>query len=119
MSNARWPRIGKLVAGLRHAFAVGGPHGPLTEADRELLRRLALAVVLRRMSTPALLFLQSVRPLNYVGSQAMVFLRPFLTPLFNQVDYDRLAAVLERREGIGALIEAIEGALARPKEEPK
>ena len=105
--------MGRLMAGARHAFAMDGPHGPLGEADRELLRRLALAIVARRMSMPALLFLQSVRPLNYVGSQALTFLRPFLTTLFKTADYDRLAAILERREGIGALVEGIEAALAR------
>jgi len=103
------------VAGFRHAFALEGPHGPLTEADRELLRRLAFAIVRRRMSGPAVLFLQSVRPLNYIGSQAMHFLRPFLTPLFNPQQYERLAAILERREGISALIEAIEAALEKPE----
>ncbi len=62
------------------------------------------------MGAPAVLFLSSLRPLNFVGSQAMLFLKPFLTPLFNTQQYERLAAILERREGISALIEAIETA---------
>ena len=74
------------------------------------MRRLALAIVARRMGAPAVLFLSSLRPLNFVGSQAMLFLKPFLTPLFNTHQYERLAAILERREGISALIEAIETA---------
>jgi hypothetical protein len=105
------------VEGLRHAFALEGPHGPLTEADRELLRRLALAIVVRRMGAPAVLFLQSLRPLNYIGSQAMIFLRPFLTPLFNREQYERLRAILERRQGLAALIDAIESAAAERKRE--
>jgi len=109
--------MAKLIAGVRHAFALEGPQGRLTEADRELLRRLALAIVARRMSTPAVLFLASLRPLNYIGSQAMVFLRPFLTPLFNTKQYERLAAILERREGIGWLIDAIEAVPPRPRGE--
>lgn len=99
---------------VRHAFALSGPHGPLSEADRELLRRLARAVVVRRMGAPALLFLESIRPLSYIGSQALVFLRPFLTPLFRPSDYERLAAILERREGIQALIRAIHEAMPEP-----
>jgi len=105
------------VGGLRHAFAMAGPFGPLTETDREVLRRLALAIVRRRMGAPAILFLQSLRPLNYIGSQAMIFLRPFLTPLLNPEQYERLAQILERREGLAALIDAIEGAAAQPKPE--
>jgi len=105
----------RLRRSLRHAFALEGPYGPLTEADRELLARLARAVVVRQMAVPAILFLGSISPLNYIGSQALVFLRPFLTPLLKPADYDRMVEILDRREGIGALIDAIEaeGALER------
>jgi len=99
--------------GLRHAFALEGPYGPLTAEDHELLAKLADFVVRRRMAAPALLFLNSVRPLNAIGSQAMVFLRPFLTPLLKPADYDRVTKILERREGIAALVDAIEAAEAR------
>ena len=78
----------------------------------DAIASLADKIVRRRMTMPAILFLQSVGPLNMVGSQAMVFLRPFLTPLFNQADYDRIAAIVERREGLAALVEAIEAAQA-------
>ena len=61
-------------------------------------------------SCSAVLFLGSVRPLNSIGSQALVFLRPFLSGPFNGADYDRMTAILDRREGIGALVEAIEAA---------
>ena len=89
------------------------PHGPLTDEDRDLIGRLAEKIVARGMALPAVLFLQSVRPLNAVGSQAMIFLRPFLTGLFfNPEQYDRLAAILERREALGALVEAVETAQA-------
>lgn len=110
MPKPRWPRIDSFLAGLRHAFALGTP---LSEADRKLLARLAAAIVLRRMAGPAVLFLTSLRPLNFVGSQAMHFLRPFLTPLLNPRDYRRLAGILERREGLAALVAAIEAAVAR------
>ena len=111
MSDARRRWLTKLADGLKNAFALAGPHGPLTDADRALLMRLAAFIVARRMAGPALLFLQSIRPLSYLGGQALTFLRPFLTPLFNRADYERLAAVLERREGVGALCAAIEAAL--------
>jgi hypothetical protein len=97
---------------MRHAFALDGPHGPLTEEDRVLLQRLALTIVARRMGVPALLFLNSMKPLNYIGSQAMTFLRPFLTPLFNRADYERLTRIFERRTGLSALADSIERAMA-------
>ena len=108
MSRVRWPWLCKFRDGVRNAFSLEGPHGGLSEADFELLDKLAKGIVARRMATPALLFLRSVRPLNFVGSQALVFLRPFLTSLFRQADYDRITTILERRESLGALVEAIE-----------
>ena len=62
------------------------------------------------MTVPAVLFLQSIRPLSAIGSQALIFLRPFLTPLFKPAEYDRVAGILEQRDGIAALVDAIEAA---------
>ena len=101
-------RMQKFRQGLRNAFSLESPHGPLTDADRELLARLAEKIVARRMALPALLFLGSVRPLNSIGSQAMVFLRPLLSGLLNPANYDRMTEIMDRREGIGALMDAIE-----------
>ena len=103
-------RLDKLRLALRNAFSLASPYGPLTADDHKLLGRLAGKIVARGMAIPANLFLASVRPLNSIGSQAMVFLRPFLTAVFKPADYDRLAEIMDRREGIGALIDAIEAA---------
>jgi hypothetical protein len=101
-------RMQKFRRGLRNAFSLESPHGPLSEQDRKLLARLAEKIVARRMAAPSILFLGSVRPLNSIGSQAMVFLRPFLSGLLNPADYDRMTEIVDRREGIGALMDAIE-----------
>jgi hypothetical protein len=111
--------IRKLGDGLRNAFKLEGPHGPLTEQDRQLLARLAGAIVARGMAVPAVLFLRSVLPLNSLGSQAMVFLRPFLVGFIAGADYDRIIDILDRREGIEALIEAIEAAEPLEKDRTK
>ena len=101
-------RMQKLRRGLRNAFSLESPHGPLTDEDRQLLDKLARKVVARQMATPAVLLLSSIRPLNAIGSQAMVFLRPFVSGLLNRADYDRMTEIVDRREGIAALIDAIE-----------
>jgi len=111
---SRWQNF---RAGLRHAFALRSPLGPLNREDHALLSKLADAVVRRRMAAPAILFLGSLRPLGYMGSQAMVFLRPFATLLFKPSDYERLAAILERREGMDALLNAIEAACPESRRE--
>ena len=112
-------RLRKFRQALRNAFNLEGPYGPLTAEDRQLLSRVAVAVASRGMAVPAVLFLSSIRPLNSIGSQALVFLRPFLVPLLNQADYDRMTAILDRREGIEALVEQIEAAQASDKDRKK
>ena len=99
----------RFMDGLRHAFSTASPYGPLSEEDRDLLKRLAVWIARRKMSLPAILFLESVKPLSAIGSQAMVFLRPF-NIFFKPEEYKRLAEIMERREGIGVLVEAIEAA---------
>ena len=102
-------RMRRLMDGLRHAFSTASPYGPLSDEDRDLLKRLAVWIVKRKMSLPAILFLESVKPLSAISSQAMVFLKPF-NIFFKPEEYSRIAEIMERREGIGVLVETIEAA---------
>jgi hypothetical protein len=80
----------------------------LSREQVELFDRLATAVTRRRLTVPALLFLESVRPLNFVGSQAMLFFQPFAHALFDARQYDLLRSALEKRETLGWLCELLE-----------
>ncbi len=100
--GAAWTKV---RAGLAHAFATG-PGRAFSAEDVALLARLADRIVARRMAEPAILFLETLRPLNYMGSQALVFLEPFVRP--QSPDYRRLAEILESRAAIGELVAAIE-----------
>ena len=82
----------------------------LAEADRLLLERLARRVVELRLETPALLTLETARPLSVIAGQAMLFFEPFAQALFHLTDYRRIAALIERREAITVLVEMIEHA---------
>ncbi len=97
----------RLKAGLAHAFQVASEE-TFTEEDLALLDKVAGFVVRKGMATPAVLFLESMSPLNFVGSQVMVFLQPILTTFFSTQEYEHLAEILERRESIGVLVERIE-----------
>ena len=80
----------------------------LTADDRALLEKLARRVVELRLETPALLTLETARPLSVIAGQAMLFFEPFAQALFRLPDYRRVAALVERREALealGALIE--------------
>jgi hypothetical protein len=62
------------------------------------------------MSVPAIIFLESVKPLNYIGSQALVFFEPLVQTLFNFKDYDTFRRAMERRENVEVLLQKIEAA---------
>ena len=92
---------------MQRAFAVGDEGQPDLD-DLASLDRLAKFIVSRRLETPAILFLQSCIPLSYIGSQVMVGLEPIVGPLFPQKDWERLARIFERRDGIDRLTAKIE-----------
>lgn len=81
----------------------------LSSEDRELLDKLADGVVRRGMTPVAVFFLESMKPLGYVGAQLMVFLRPVIQSIWsNPATYDRLAGILERRGSLELLLRRIE-----------
>lgn len=69
---------------------------------------MAEQVVSRRMTVPAILFLESVKPVSFIGSQALYFFEPMVRALFTVPEYERFAALLERRETLEALLVRIE-----------
>jgi len=80
----------------------------ITQKQQELVDRVADKIVKYRMTVPALLFLESVRPLNFIGSQAMLMFQPFLGVLFNHHDLEIFRQFLEKRENMEVLMRAIE-----------
>ena len=91
----------------------------LSAEDRALFERLAGWAVERGMETPAILFLESVRPLSFVGAQAMHFFQPLASVVFTGPDYARLARLLEERENLAILLATIEAAADRRDEEAR
>jgi len=82
----------------------------LNDDDRALLEKLARRVVELRLETPALLTIETARPLSVIAGQAMLFFEPFAQALFRLPDYRRVAALVERREAMEALSALIERA---------
>jgi hypothetical protein len=90
-----------------HAFAVDDPAQEWSAQERELVERLARFVVRRRMTTPALMALETGRPLNFIGSQFLVFLSPFLKFIFSPAECDLFAEILQKRHSIDFIIDTI------------
>ncbi|MFM8552895.1 MAG: hypothetical protein ACKOCD_11415 [Nitrospiraceae bacterium] len=101
-------KFDRLKAGFRHAFALGSPDKPLTAEETALLEKVATTIASRRMSSPALLFLESAGPMNFLGSQALHFLAPILDLACDAREVELAAHLLERRDAISRLIAMIE-----------
>ncbi|MEB2308704.1 MAG: hypothetical protein OZ917_05305 [Candidatus Brocadiaceae bacterium] len=94
----------------RHAFSIATSQNnkTLNEQEVAIIQRLAAVIQKRRLTIPSTLFLECAQPLNYIGSQMMVFFRPFLTFFFTPAEYDLLQGILEKRDGIERIIEELE-----------
>jgi len=85
------------------------PEKPALPAEEDaVLDKLAKKVVEWKMAVPAIIALESVKPLNFIGSQAMVFFEPIIQTVFNIRDYDTFRCALEKRETIEILLLKIE-----------
>lgn len=80
----------------------------LSEQQIELFKRLAEKVVGLGFALPAILFLESMRPLNFIGSQVMLFFQPMLRTWFTLSEYDLIQQALERRETLEYVADLIE-----------
>lgn len=95
------------MAALKNAFAVESDAN-FSQEELALLEKVAVMVARRQMATPAIMFLESVRPLNFIGSQAMTFFQPILGLLVNTKEFELLSRIFEKRKSIDILIELIE-----------
>lgn len=95
-------------AALVHAFAVRPSQPDLTAEDLALLERVAATIDKRGMAAPATVFLESMGPMSFLGSQALHFLAPILEFAFNAKEVEQVARLLERRDTVSRLIELLE-----------
>jgi len=81
---------------------------PIPPEEDAVLDKVAQKVIKWQMTVPAILFLESVKPLNFIGAQAMVFFEPIIQGIFSIKDYDIFRQAMERRENIENLLQKIE-----------
>lgn len=91
----------------------------LTERQKELVDKLAKKVVERRLTAPAIFFLEISKPLNFIGSQTMVFFEPIIQSIFTFQSYNEYRELLERRDSIEYLLIRIEAFDAEMRKEEK
>jgi hypothetical protein len=100
-------RLDRLAAWCAHAFATGKVDQLVGPEDAALVDRLAAIVVRRRMVAPAVMLLESSRPLSFLGSQLLHLAQPFATLAFKADEYQRLTRLLETRQAVDLLLNAL------------
>jgi len=83
-------------------------NGALKLEDKAFLTNLAEKVRARRMTTPAIFFLEMMKPLNFIGSQAMIFFGPIISAFVKTDGYYKAAEIFENHNSIEFLLQEIE-----------
>jgi hypothetical protein len=94
---------------LKYAFSTEDESSvKFSDEEIQLLNKIAGLIIKKRLGPVTVMFLESVRPLNFLGSQVMVFLQPIISFVISTKELDLLAKILEKRKSIPLLIELIE-----------
>ena len=76
--------------------------------DKAFLTKLAEEVKARRMITPAIFFLEMMKPLSFISSQTMIFFGPIFSAFIKPDSYYRAAEIFENRDNVEFLLREIE-----------
>jgi len=79
-----------------------------TPEQLDAVDRLARFVVRFGLTVPALLAIEGMRPLGFVGSQFMHLLTPSIGVFLTPDQWNAIAALLEKRRGVDVILERIE-----------
>lgn len=83
--------------------------GELDDEDRKLLDELADGIARRKLTPAAVFFLESVKPLGWIGSQVLLFFRPIVAILWpDPTRWDRAQRILEKRGALELLLRRLE-----------
>lgn len=96
-----------MIGWLKHAFAIESAFAPSDE-ERALADRLCREIIRRKLTVPALAFLEMSRPLNSLGAQALHFFTPLLSAVMEPEQVRRFAEFLDRRGSIDWLCRRLE-----------
>ena len=80
----------------------------LTVDDKNFLTGIAKKIIELKLVTPAIFFLEMAKPLNFIGSQTMVFFGPIISAFVKTDGYYKAAEIFENHNSIEFLIQEIE-----------
>lgn len=88
--------------------ADAGGNTRLSPDDRAMLESIARWLGERRLSVPAIVLLESTKPLNFIGSQLLFFFEPIVKAVVQGRNYTRFASIMEDRENVEEFLQLIE-----------
>jgi hypothetical protein len=74
----------------------------------QLLDDLTRRIEKMGMTAPAILFLETYKPLAFLGAQLLWFAQPFLSLGFKEADLRDLTLLIEDRAGVEELLDRLE-----------
>lgn len=89
------------------------------EDEEEYIRKIAEAIHKYGMEVPAILFLESTKPLAYIGGQmGRFFVSPFLPVISEEVGIkgEKFFMIFEKRDNVEKLIQLVEEMSQKEKE---
>ena len=90
---------------IKHAFAIGKSDSFSPNIKEEVVvEKVCNEIVKRHLTLPAIVMLETFRPLNYLGSQVMHFFHPIISSILTIDGYSDFTALLEKRESVDYII---------------
>lgn len=78
------------------------------ERANEVIEKVSRFVAERHMAPAAILSIESLRPLSFIGSQALFFIEPFAQVFVNEKEYQEFATMIEKEENLKKLMRRID-----------
>ncbi|MBD3294021.1 hypothetical protein GF394_00875 [Candidatus Fermentibacteria bacterium] len=79
----------------------------------EFMHKIAKEIVQRQLTVPAIIFLETIKPLSFLGNQLLIFANPVVSLVVRTGNYYKFVRMIEHRENVEKLTVAIEEENAR------
>ena len=90
------------------------------ERKAELIEKIANEIVKRGLETPAIMFLETIKPLSWVGAElSIVYLFPFVKAFTDNPIVDDVTALFHDRSAVEELIKKVEELVEIQKEKER
>ena len=74
----------------------------------EFMEKIAKEIVQRQLTVPAIIFLETIKPLSFLGNQLLIFANPIVSLVVRTGNYYKFVRMIEDRENVEKLTVAIE-----------